>query len=59
MDIRKRDKKALFFIYQKLNEIIFKKVVITIDSKQAQEILQNSYKGIKKLKKYMASNFKM
>lgn len=46
-DMRKKDKKALFLIYKELDEDNFKKVAAT--AKDAREILQNSFKGVKKV----------
>ncbi|XP_073109561.1 uncharacterized protein [Elaeis guineensis] len=48
---RRRDKKILYFIYQSIDESTFEKIAVATTSKQAWEILQNSYKGEKKVKK--------
>ncbi|XP_029123320.1 uncharacterized protein [Elaeis guineensis] len=50
-DKRKKDKKALYFIYQVVDESAFEKIAAATTSKEAWEILQNAYKGIEKVKK--------
>ena len=45
---RKRDKKALFFIYQEVDESTFEKIANATTSKQTWEIFQNSYKGVER-----------
>nr|XP_028954364.1 uncharacterized protein LOC114823153 [Malus domestica] len=50
-DSRKRDKKALYLIYQALDDNGFKQVSSATFAKQAWEKLQTSYKGAKQVKK--------
>ena len=50
-DSRKKDKKALFLIYQALDDDNFEKISDTTSAKQAWEKLQTSYKGEEKVKK--------
>ena len=50
-DLRKKDKKSLFLIYQALDDDCFEKISDTTSAKQAWEKLQTSYKGEEKVKK--------
>ena len=50
-DSRKRDKKALYLIYQALDDDGFEKISSATSAKEAWEKLQTSYKGVEKVKK--------
>ncbi|KAL5845340.1 hypothetical protein ACOSQ4_011298 [Xanthoceras sorbifolium] len=47
-ELRKKEKKALFFIYQGVDPSDFEKISAANTSKEAWEILQSSYRGIEK-----------
>ncbi|KAJ4717094.1 Retrovirus-related Pol polyprotein from transposon TNT 1-94 [Melia azedarach] len=57
-DSRKRDKKALYVIYQALDDDAFEKISNITSTKKAWDKLQTSYKGAEQVKKdvYMGSN---
>ena len=50
-DSRKKDKKAIFLIYQALDEDGFEKISSAISAKEAWDKLQISYKGAEQMKK--------
>ncbi|KAL4383277.1 hypothetical protein GQ457_15G009090 [Hibiscus cannabinus] len=50
-DARKRDKRALYFIFQAVDESTFEKISEATTAKQAWEILQKSLQGVEKAKK--------
>ena len=50
-DSRKRDNKALYMIYQGLDEEAFEKILEVKSAKEAWEKLQTSYKGADPVKK--------
>ena len=47
---RKKDKKALFFLFQAVDEIVFEKISSATTAKEAWEMLQKCYKGDEKVK---------
>ncbi|XP_077217878.1 uncharacterized protein LOC143852380 [Tasmannia lanceolata] len=49
-DNRKKDKKALFFIYQAVREVIFERISSVTSAKEAWDTLYTSYKGDDKVK---------
>ncbi|XP_077230201.1 uncharacterized protein LOC143863422 [Tasmannia lanceolata] len=49
-DNRKEDKKALFFIYQAVDEVIFERISSVTSAKEAWDTLYTSYKGEDKVK---------
>ncbi|KAE8667942.1 hypothetical protein F3Y22_tig00112352pilonHSYRG00005 [Hibiscus syriacus] len=57
-DSRKRDKKALYLIYQALDDDGFEKISSANSSKEAWEKLQTSYKGSKQVKKVRLQTLK-
>ena len=42
---QKKDNKALFFLYQVVDEVVFEKISSATTAKEAWEMLQKSYKG--------------
>ncbi|GLT78984.1 hypothetical protein SLA2020_504990 [Shorea laevis] len=48
---KKKDKKALYFIHQRVNDEVFEKIEDATTSKQAWDILMTAYKGAEKVKK--------
>ena len=51
LEHKKKDCKALFFIDQTVDSGIFEKIARASIAKEAWEILDKSYKGVKKIKK--------
>ena len=49
-DLRKKDKRALFLIYQVVDENIFERISSSDTSKEAWDILHKSYRGEEKVK---------
>ncbi|XP_077230202.1 uncharacterized protein LOC143863425 [Tasmannia lanceolata] len=49
-DNRKKDKKALFFIYQAVDGVIFERILLVTSAKEACDTLYTSYKGEDKVK---------
>ena len=49
-ETRKKDKKALFFIYQAVDEVIFERISTVTSAKEAWDTLHFSYKGNDKVK---------
>ncbi|XP_059073703.1 uncharacterized protein LOC131874377 [Cryptomeria japonica] len=47
---KKKDSKALFLIFQGVNESIFPRIQVATKSKQAWDFLQTAYQGMKKVK---------
>ena len=49
-DTRKKDSKALFYLFQAIHESIFPRILVATKSKQAWDILQIAYQGMTKVK---------
>lgn len=49
-DLRKKDRRALFLIYQAVDENIFERISSSDTSKEAWDILHKSYRGEEKVK---------
>ncbi|KAA8549872.1 hypothetical protein F0562_001556 [Nyssa sinensis] len=55
---RKKDKKALFLLYQGLDESTFEKVAKATNSKQASEILATIFQGVDRVKRIHLQNLR-
>ena len=49
-DNKKKDSKALFYIFQAVHESIFPRVALATNSKQAWDTFQTAYQGMAKVK---------
>ncbi|KAK8916814.1 hypothetical protein KSP39_PZI022229 [Platanthera zijinensis] len=49
-EARKKDKKALYFIYQSVDEVIFERIASAKTSKEAWDTLHTAYRGEEKVK---------
>lgn len=47
---RKKDRKALYFIYQSVDEVIFERISASTSAKEAWDTLYTSYRGEEKVK---------
>ena len=47
---RKKDAKALFFLFQSVHESVFPQIAAETNSKEAWDILKTSYQGMEKVK---------
>eukprot|EP00253_Pinus_taeda_P020487 PITA_20487 len=47
---KKKDAKALFFVFQSIHESVFLRIVATTKSKEAWDILKTAYQGMEKVK---------
>ena len=47
---RKKDSKALFYLYQVIHESIFPRIATTTKSKEAWDILEPTYQGMENVK---------
>eukprot|EP00253_Pinus_taeda_P030091 PITA_30091 len=49
---RKKDAKALFFLFQSVHESIFPRIAATTKSKEAWDILKTAYQGMEKIRSH-------
>lgn len=49
-DNRKKDSKALFYLFQSVDESIFPRIAAAKNSKEAWDILKTAYQGMEKVK---------
>ena len=49
-DNRKKDSKALFYLFQSMHESIFPRIAAATKSKEVWDILKTSYQGMEKVK---------
>ena len=47
---RKKDAKALFFLFQSVHESVFPRIAVATKSKEAWDILKTAYQGMEKVK---------
>jgi len=47
---KKKDAKALYFLYRAVDESVFEKIAVAERSKEAWETLKIAYQGIEKVK---------
>ncbi|GKV24501.1 hypothetical protein SLEP1_g34108 [Rubroshorea leprosula] len=52
---KKKDKKALYFIHQGVNDEVFEKIEDATTSKQAWDILMTTFKGVEQVTKHIAA----
>ncbi|GAV88028.1 hypothetical protein CFOL_v3_31452 [Cephalotus follicularis] len=52
-DNKKKDKKALFFIFQAVDEVIFERIFLANSAREAWDTLYAAYKGEDKIKLVM------
>ncbi|CAN6690018.1 unnamed protein product [Malus baccata var. baccata] len=57
-DLRKKDKKALYLLYQGLEDSTFEKVAEATTSKQVWDTLSTIYKGVDRVKKVRLQSFR-
>lgn len=56
---KKKDKKALYLVYQSIDKVVFEKISNATTAKGAWEKLQNSYKGNDKVKNIRLQTLKI
>ncbi len=54
----KENRKALFFLYQVVDEVIFERILNTKTTKEARDIVERSYRGADRVKRTRLRTFK-